>query len=417
MRVQLTPTIKACTSALQNAKFAAMTETPAKKERVVRKSTPRRGFFARNWFLLLIFLPALAAAGGAYYYYNYASVASAEVALVKRGSALASIYGTVNVVPADEVIVRTRNFGQLSSWKVHVGDQVKKGQVLAEMTDDTLLHQLDNAEQNLKQAQARQALGPSSAQALKNAQIEVDNVKKLLDAGGIAPVEYEKAQHELQSLQEQVQNETMSLNNDVDSSQRIRDALGEQLKEMELTAPLDGIVLNSYVNLGEFIPPQTQLCRIGSAANTIIANVNEEDVGYLKPGMKAQIRLYAFPDKNLPATLSFIQPQADNQVYKVSFGLDDPSQNLLPGMTGEMNVIVGERKNTLTIPSRAIRHGDTVLSVVNGVVVENHIHVGFHTIETSEVVDGLSEGTPVILSNQDLYKPGMRVRQLTAKDN
>ena len=153
------------------------------------------------------------------------------------------------------------------------------------------------------------------------------------------------------------------------------------------------------------------------AANEIVASVNEEDIGELKPGMKAQIRLYAYPDKDMTGTLLSVGSSSVNQSYPVRFSLDDSTENLLPGMTGEMNVILGEHKNALTIPSRAIRHGNTVLTVENGIVHENHVDVGFRTLETSEITGGLDEGASVILSNQDLYKPGMHVRELNAKDN
>jgi len=377
---------------------------------------PRRGILARSWFVLLLLL-ALGIGGGLYYYYDYATVASAEVAVVQRGTAMASVYGTVNVAPVLQVIVKTRNFGQLTDLKIYNGTAVKTGQVLAEMTDDTLQRQLALAQSNLGQAQVRQNLGPPSAEALKNQEIEVDKLKKLVEATNIAPVELEKAQNQLTSLREQVQNELISLNNEVDNLERARDGLLDQMKQMHLTSPMDGVVLNVYVNLGEFLPPQSQVCRIGSAENRIVANVNEEDVGYLKVGMKAHIRLYSFPDKDLIGTLSYILPQGENQVYPVYFSLDDPGQTLRPGMTGEMNIVVGERENTLTIPTRAIRRDNVVLLVVNGKVQETRVRVGFHTIEKSEILDGLNEGAAVILSNQDLYKPGMRVRELMTRTN
>jgi len=334
---------------------------------------------------------------------------------VQRGTALDSVYGTVNVSPVLQVIVKTRNFGQLTDLKVYNGTVVKTGQVLAELTDDTLERQLALAESNLAQSKIRHDLGPPSASALKNQEIEVDKLQKLVAATNIAPVELEKAQNELVSLREQVQNEMLVLNNEVDNLERARDDLLDQLKQMELTSPMDGVVLNLYVNLGEFLPPQSQVCRIGSAKNQIVANVNEEDVGYLKVGMKAHIRLYSFPDKDLTGTLAAILPQGENQVYPVWFSLDDSAQIVMPGMTGEMNVIVGERENTLTVPTRAIRRDNLVLVVVNGKVEETHVHVGFHTIEKSEILDGLNEGEAVILSNQDLFKPGMRVRELITR--
>jgi len=384
--------------------------------RTAVKRPARRSFFARTWLLWVLLLLG-AAGGGAYYYYTYATIASAEVAYVKRGTAVTSVYGTVNVDPVEQVIVRTRNYGQLGSWKVKAGDAVKKGQPLVGITDDNLQRQIDAVQSSLSEAKVHQSLGPGSAAALKNQEIEVDKIKKLVDAGNLAQVEYDKAKNVLGQLRDQVQSEALALDNAVDSQQRAVDALQAQFKQNDLVAPLDGVVLNVYANQGEFLPPETQLCRIGSSANQIVANVNEEDIGNLKPGMKAQIRLYAYPDKNLVGTLLTVGSAPVNQAYPVTFTLDDTTQSLLPGMTGEMNVIIGEHKNALTIPTRAIRHGFVVLTVVDGVVHEVRCRIGFKTLETSEVLDGLEEGTAVILSNQDLYKPGMHVRGLNAKDN
>ena len=391
-------------------------DSTSPKQRARQALPPRRSFLARNWIALVLVL-MIAAAGAGYYYYVYGSVASAEVAVVVRGTALAGVYGTVNVEPVNQVIIRTRNFGLLSAIKIKEGDNVKEGQVLAELTDENLQRQLDSANSALAQAKMRQSLGAPSASALKNQEIEVDKLKKLLDANNIAAVEYEKAQNELTRLREQVQNETMSLNNEVESLDRSRTGIKDQLGQLQLTSPMDGVILNLYCNLGEFVPPETQLCRIGSAANQIVAQVNEEDVGYLQPGMKAHIRLYAHQDKDLVGTLKEILPQAENQVYRVLFSLDNPPETLLPGMTGEMNVIIGERKNTLTIPSRAIRKSGIVFAVVNGQVQEMHVRTGFHTLERTEILEGLDEGVSVILSNQDLYKPGVRVRELVTRAN
>ena len=374
----------------------------------------RRSFLSRYWLSLLLLL-ALVGGGISYYMFFFDTVESAEVAPVMRGSALQGVYGTVDVEPITEAIVRTRNFGMLSAVKFKAGDSVKTGQVLVETSDESVQRQVDGVNSALAQAKVRQALGPSSAASLKNQEIEVEKLKKLLDVNDISPVEYEKAQNLLTSIRDQVQKETMSLNTDVENSERARDAMNDQLGHDQIVSPMDGVILDRYCNLGEFVPPQTQICRIGSAENQVVAQVNEEDVGYLQPGLKAKIRLYAHQNKDLIGTLTKILPQAENQVYRVQFSLDDPPAMLLPGMTGEMNIIIGERKNTLTIPSRAIRHGNVVLAVIHGRVKEVHVVTGFHTLERTEILEGLEEGTPVILSNQDLYKPGMRVREVTAK--
>jgi len=375
---------------------------------------PRRSFWQRHG--LSLGLAVLLAAGGAiYYFFFYDTVETAEVATVQRGTALQGVYGTVDVEPVNEVIVRTRNFGMLSAVNFKAGDSVKAGQVLVETSDTSVQRDVDSVNSALAQAKVRQALGPSSAEDLKNQEIEVDKLKKLLDANDISPVEYEKAQNSLASLRDNVQKETLALNTDVENAERSRDALNDQLGHDAITAPMDGVILDRYCNLGEYIPPQTQICRIGSAENQVVAQVNEEDVGYLAPGMKAKIRLYAHQDRDLVGTLTKILPQAENQVYQVTFSLDNPPALLLPGMTGEMNIIIGERQNTLTVPSRAIRHGNIVLVVDHGRVRQATVQTGFHTLERTEILDGLNEGDQVILSNQDLYKPGVRVREVTEK--
>jgi HlyD family secretion protein len=377
---------------------------------------PKKSFLARTWLLWVVVLLAVGG-GGAYYYYNYATIASAEIAYVKRGTAVTSVYGTVDVKPTEEAILRTRNPGTLGTWKVKVGDAVKKDEPLVQLSDDSLQRELDSAQQNLSKAKMTQSLGPPSMGDLKNQEINVDKTQKLVDAGNLADVELQKEKVVLAQLRDKVQNEQLTLDNDVDTLQRLVDGFVSQMKLNQIISPIDGVVLNIYANSGDYLPPQTQLCRIGSAANQIVASVNEEDIGYLKPGMKAQISLYAYPDKKLTGTLLNVGTTATNQAYPVTFNLDDPTQNLLPGMTGEMNVVIGEHENVLTIPTRAIRHGFVILTVVNGVVQEAHCHIGFKTLETSEVLDGMDEGTAVILSNQDMYKPGMRVRTLVTKDN
>ena len=85
-------------------------------------------------------------------------------------------------------------------------------------------------------------------------------------------------------------------------------------------------------------------------------------------------------------------------------------------MTGEMNIIIGERKNTRSPFPRAPSGTATrCWRRDHGRVRQVTVKTGFHTLERTEILDGLNEGDQVILSNQDLYKPGVRVREVTEK--
>jgi RND family efflux transporter MFP subunit len=360
---------------------------------------------------------ALLIAAAVYYQIRSNTVEYAEIAIVKRGTAVAGVYGTVNVEPVNQVVVRTRHYGQITSLNIKEGHQVKAGEILMEITDDSFQRQLEATLAALENAKTRQKMGPPSAANLRNKEIEVEKLKKLLDANNIAPVEYEKAINERASLRELVQNEQINLNQEVDNLTRASETTRSKIAQLQVSSPLDGVVLNLFCHLGEFVPPQAELCRIGSSSNQIVAQINEEDVGYLQPGMKAQIRLYAHRDKELTGTLKEILPQAENQLYRVVFTLDQAPATLLPGMTGEMNIIINEHTNVLTVPTRAIRKGNAVLVIKDGVVQQVRIKTGFRTLEKTEVLEGIAEGERVILSNHDLYKEGIRVRSTISKDN
>jgi multidrug efflux pump subunit AcrA (membrane-fusion protein) len=128
--------------------------------------------------------------------------------------------------------------------------------------------------------------------------------------------------------------------------------------------------------------------------------------------MKAAVRLYSFADQDFTATVDQILPTANNQRYTVTLTIDKAPPNLMSGMTGEMNIIAGKRENALIIPSRAVL-AERVLVVKNGVVKPRPVKIGFRNLERAEILDGLKEGEEVVVADQDLFKPGQRVRAIT----
>jgi RND family efflux transporter MFP subunit len=190
----------------------------------------------------------------------------------------------------------------------------------------------------------------------------------------------------------------------------------EAQTQATLTAPIDGKILNVYIDLGQNVEANTQIIRIGSANNQITASVNEEDVGALMPGQRAIVRFYSRPGEDTPAKLVKVLPKTVNQSYQVVFELENPMTGLLPGMTGEMNIVTGERDNALLIPTRAIRNGNKVLEVVGSTVRERTVAIGFRGVQKTEIASGVEEGAKIIVSDQDLFKAGMRVRTYLSKE-
>src|SRR5207342_490081 len=130
--------------------------------------------------------------------------------------------------------------------------------------------------------------------------------------------------------------------------------------------------------------------------------VDEEDVGEVKIGMEAIVQVYAYRTRTFRAKVAAIQPAADveTQRYTIVLDLEDPPENLMAGMTGEMNIITGRHNDALLMPTRALLT-DQALLVKHGIVQSRTVKIGYRTLDFSEVLDGLTEGDHVVLSDQD----------------
>src|SRR5438046_8789476 len=109
--------------------------------------------------------------------------------------------------------------------------------------------------------------------------------------------------------------------------------------------------------------------------------------------MPAIVQVYAYRTRTFHAKVDAIQPAADveTQRYTIVLDLENPPENLMAGMTGEMNIITGAHENVLLLPTRALVV-DQALIVKNGVVQSRTVKVGYRTLDVSEIISGLLEG-------------------------
>jgi RND family efflux transporter MFP subunit len=342
----------------------------------------------------------------------------AETATVQRGTALSAVYGTVRIEPAFVVHVRAQNAGFIqladafSMGRGAIGKTVEKGQLLATIADETTARQLKQARTDLEAATERAALPLPSAESLKSAEDQVQRLEKLAALSNVPVVEYEKAKSEANRLRGVVESERIERDRNLESLRQTCKKLEAQMKSSEIRSPIDGLLTAVQTIDGELVSESNELFTVSSRKNYVRGEVNEEDVGEVKPGMKAKVQLYAYRDREFSADVSSIQPAADpeTQRYTVVLQLENPPDNLMAGMTGEMNIITGTRKNVLLVPARALLV-DQALVVNSGIVQARTVKVGYRTLDFAEVMSGLSLGEHVVVSDQDRLRPGSLVRQ------
>ncbi len=356
------------------------------------------------------------AALGAYRFWGSGPVA--EVYVVQRGTAIAAVYGTVKIVPTFTINIRARNSGvveladDLMTRQSAIGTVVKRGQVLANIVSGDLDRELSKARTDLGTAEQRRELGPPSLPALKTGEAQLARLEKLASLNNVAASEVERVRNEVQSLKERVRGEELELARAVSILREQLMILEDRQERCTIRSPIDGVLTVLAVASGEFIFENSTPFTVATATTFLEGQVNEEDVGRVALGMKAAVKLYSYPDKEFAATVRQVVPTANDQRYTVNLTLDDPPENLMSGMTGELNVIIGKRENVLIVPARAVLV-DRVLVVRDGIVKPRAVKVGYRSIERAEILEGLHEGEQVVVADQDLLHPGERVRSLT----
>jgi len=352
--------------------------------------------------------------GVAYYFF----MPVAEVAVVRRGTAISAVYGTVRIEPAFVVHVRAQNSGfiqlaeEFSAGRGAIGKSVTKGQLLASIADETTARQLKQARADLQAATERAKLPLPSEELLKAAEDNLHRLEQVVATGNVPAVEYEKAKSEANRLRGALENERIERDRNLQALDEARKKLEAQMRNSEIRAPMDGLLSAVSTIDGELVAEGNQLFTVSSRKTYVRGEVNEEDVGEVKPDMKAKVQLYAYRTQTFAARVSSIQPAADpdTQRYTVILEMEKPPDNLMAGMTGEMNIITGTHENALLVPTRALLV-DQALIVKRGIVQRRTIKVGFRTLDFAEALSGVSVGDRVVIADQDRLRSGQPVRQ------
>jgi RND family efflux transporter MFP subunit len=293
---------------------------------------------------------------------------------------------------------------------------VQKGDLLATISDEAATRQLNQAQADLQAAEERARLELPSSEPLKVAEANVQRLEKLTSLSNVPQVEYEKAKSEAKRLRDLLETEKIERERNLGA---LRDAVkkAEELTgRLEIRASMDGILSEMKAIDGEFVSDGALLFSISSTRNYVRGEVNEEDIGEVKVGMPAILQMYAYRTRQFKASVTSIVPTADpdTQRYTVLLDLQNPPENLLAGMTGEMNIITGQHEDALLVPTRAVLV-DQVWRVKMGAIEKRTVRIGYRTLDNSEVLDGLKFDDHVVVSEQDKLKTGQFVRQQMVK--
>jgi RND family efflux transporter MFP subunit len=335
----------------------------------------------------------------------------ATVAVVKRGTAVSALPATVAVRADYSMELRSEAGGRVIDSALVLGRRVKAGELLLKIDDADLKIELERVTNDYNAALRRREVGSATKLDLETAKADLANFTRLSEAGQYSGIELDKRKREVRSLEqkleiERINEETLITGLATDIKTRKR-----QIEKTALFSPIDADVTAVSAYVGDLIISSAPLATLLARERLVEARVSEENFSGVRVGQAAQVRFLGYAGEQFTGKVARVLPTADplTQRYTVILDVGIAPERLVPGLSGEASIIVGQRADVLIIPRRALL-GDYVLTVVDGQVKQQRVTRGYESLNEVEIAEGLKAGDLVITDGLDAYREKERVR-------
>ena len=308
------------------------------------------------------------------------------------------VTGTVQPIDSKIVHIRPLASGRLVDVSVRLGDRVSGGQTLA---------RLDNIEAS--EAATALAAARSELQRLRlqlAAQTRQTERQRRLSEIGAAPMkDYESANAEQQATEELIR----AQQNQIDGlSAKLRrfgvgDATAAGVVTTPIRAPFAGVVTKIEAAPGAAVKPEDQLFTIADLSEVWVqAEVYEKDLGRVRLGQPAFIRVDTYPDVRFSGKVSYISDtlDAETRTARVRCEVANPGTRLKLDMFATVELPTTFSRMALNVPTSAIQQvdGKNVVFVRKGATgfQVREIELGSQVREQLEIKSGIAEGEPVV---------------------
>jgi HlyD family secretion protein len=326
----------------------------------------------------VVALLIIAGAGLSAWYY-YVRRAGPEIGAltspITRGDIVDAVSTTGTLQPVTTVQIGSQVSGNISYLGADFNSIVKQGQIIAKLDPSLLQAQLEQSRANVLRSQADVAQSEANLArarvALLDAQQKYARAKQL-DAKGLQPqADLDAAKIAVDSAQSSLQSAEAALNSakaSVSQSQANFNQAQVNLEHTIITSPVDGIVTQRSVDVGQTVASSLQaptlfIIAVDLTKLQVSANIDEADIGRIRPGQRATFRVDAYPTDTFEGTVAQVrlQPVVVQNVttYATIIDAPNPDLKLRPGMTATLRVEVSQKSDVLRVPSAALRFRPT----------------------------------------------------------
>jgi HlyD family secretion protein len=320
--------------------------------------------------ILLILIGASAA-----YYYRGAWQKSPALevqtvaAVMGNVQRMVSTTGTVKALVT--LIVGSQLSGQITELYADFNSNVKKNQVIARLDPRTFEMKVNEAVAAVAVAEASVNLQEASLARARatfdNAQRELNRNQSLISRNLVSESVLDSSRAAFQVAKADIAIAQAQLENAKATFKQRHASLDSARIDLERTyirAPIDGIVVDRSVDVGQTVAASLSAPTLFTIAQDLLkvqieAQVDEADIGQISQHDTVSFSVDAYQNKTFKGRIEQIRlspTKLQNVVtYTVIITADNPEKNLLPGMTANVEIITGERKNVLVIPNEALR--------------------------------------------------------------
>ncbi|HEX5796019.1 MAG TPA: efflux RND transporter periplasmic adaptor subunit, partial [Geminicoccaceae bacterium] len=356
---------------------------------------------------LLVGIPAVLLVGAVAAWGYLRDEASADPGLataeVTRGEIEDTVTALGTLQPLQYVDVGVQVSGQLRKIHVAIGDQVRQGDLLAEIDPRIYQARVQADRATLASLEAQRA----ERQAQRTlAERQYDRQKGLLQANATSREAFEGAEAALEVAKAQI----AALNAQITHAQSTLEGDETNLGYTKIYAPMSGTVVSLEARQGQTLNSSQQTPIVLRLADldtmTVRTQVSEADVNRLAPGMPVYFNTLGQPERRWSGTLRQVLPTPEvvNNVvlYNALFDVPNPDQVLMSQMTAQVFFVLERTADTLLAPMAALGpvtgHGASTVHVVGpgGRVEQRAVTIGVRNRISAEVLSGLAEGERIV---------------------
>jgi HlyD family secretion protein len=364
-----------------------------------------------------------------------ADVDASRLATAERGTMVKSVVATGKVEPITKIEIKSKANGIIKVLNADVDRAVKAGDILVELDREQLAAALRGAEANLLAARA--SLEGAEAQLKKNiVEAEGPDEQFARRAYDRAQVLFEQrlipqsALDDAHSLVDVAENRKRAAQSQlaigkakvtearaqVAQAKAAADRAAEDVANATIRAPIRGTVLSRDVEIGS---PVSSILNLGANATLVMTlgdieqvfvrgKVDEADIGHVRLGQPARIRVETFKDKVFNGKVTQISPmgvEKDNVTnFEVRVSIDNPGKELKANMTANAEIVLEEHADALIVPEAAVTYDAQKNAFVEVVAPGTKtgrqkvaVKLGVGNGTKIQILDGLKQGDKVIL--------------------